>query len=115
MQKLKRSKSMNFRVTQKEYEMIRRRMEQTGMKTVRAYLLKMAIDGRVIHVELDNVKECSRLLGNIANNINQIAKQANGQRYIYGADIDKIFAQQDEIWVAQGEILQKLCKIIECL
>jgi hypothetical protein len=36
---------------------------------MRAYLLKQAIDGRVIHVELQSVGEMVRLLSNATNNI----------------------------------------------
>ncbi len=67
-----RTKQILFRVTEQEREMIERRMAQAGVKNMRAYLLKMAIDGRVIHVELDSVKEMVRLLGNATNNINQV-------------------------------------------
>ncbi len=52
---------IKFRVTEKEREMIDRRMAQTGIKNRRAYLLKMAVDGRVIHVELESVREMVRL------------------------------------------------------
>jgi len=67
MQNLNRNHAMTFRVTEKEREMIRRRQAQTGIKSLRAYLLKMAIDGRVIHVELHSVTEMNRLLSNATN------------------------------------------------
>lgn len=113
MQNLKRNKSMNFRVTQEEYDMIKRRMAQTKVINIRAYLLKMAIDGQVIHIELDSVNECVRLLGNVSNNINQIARRVNETGKIYTTDIEEIQAKQNEIWVAQKEILRKLCKIMD--
>jgi hypothetical protein len=71
-QNLKRNKSLNFRVTDAEYEMIKRRQEQSGMTNSRAYLLKMAIDGRVINVEMDSIKERNTLLRSISNNVNQV-------------------------------------------
>jgi hypothetical protein len=52
MQNLKRNKSVNFRVTQEEYDMIKRRQAQTKIKNLRHYLLKQAIDGRVVYVNL---------------------------------------------------------------
>ena len=68
-QKLQRNIAMTFRVTEEEREMIRRRQEQTGMRNTRAYLLKMAVDGRVIHVELESVREMVRLLSNATNKV----------------------------------------------
>ena len=112
-QKLQRSHAMTFRVTEEERDMIRRRQEQTGIINQRAYLLKMAIDGRIIRVELESVKEMNRLLSNATNNINQISKRANETGNIYVADLDEIQARQDEIMVQQKEILRKINKMLD--
>ena len=111
-QKLERNIAMTFRVTEKEREMIRRRQAQTGIINMRAYLLKMAIDGRVIHIELDSVNEMNRLLGNATNNINQIARRVNETGSVHIPDIE---ARQEEIWVQQKEILRRLCNIMDAL
>ena len=113
MQNLTRNKSINFRVTQEEYDMIKRRQGQTRIKNLRAYLLKQAIDGRVIHVDLDSVKECNALLGNISNNINQIARRVNATGSAHSADMEYIKQRQDEIWEQQREILKRLGKVID--
>ena len=111
--KKKRSRDniLSFRVTDKEREMIDRRMAQAGMKNRRAYLLKMAVDGRVISIELDSVREMVRLLSNATNNVNQIAKRANQTGSIYAADLDELNARYDEIWVQMKVVLQKLSKL----
>ena len=76
-------------------------------------LLKMAIDGQVIHVELDSVKDMNRLLSNATNNINQIAKRVNESSDIYQTDIDEIKARQEEIWEQQKNILQKIISLLD--
>ena len=91
--------------------MIERRMAQTGIKSRRAYLLKMAVDGRIIHIELESVREMVRLLSNATNNINQIARRANSTGSIYAADLDEIRGRYDEIWTHMKVILQKLSKL----
>ena len=106
-----RNNKIAFRVTDHEREMIYQRMAQTGMKNMQAYLLKMAIDGSVIHVELDSVKEMVRLLSNATNNINQIAKRANQTDNIYASDLDKVRMHYEEIWGQTKVILQKLSKL----
>ena len=103
-----RNVNLAFRVTEEERAMIERRMEQTGMKNMRAYIVKMAIDGRVIRVELESVREMVRLLSNATNNINQIAFRANATGSIYAADIDELNGRYDEIWGQTKTILQKL-------
>ena len=91
--------------------MINRRMAQTGIKNLRAYLLKMAVDGRVIHIELDSVREMVRLLSNATNNINQIAKRANETRSIHAADLEELSRHYDEIWGQAKMILRKLAEM----
>ena len=103
-----RNVNLAFRVTEEEREMIERRMEQTGMKNMRAYIVKMAIDGRVIRVELESVREMVRLLSNATSNINQIAFKANATGNIYAADLDEIKERYEEIWGQTKTILRKL-------
>jgi hypothetical protein len=114
-QNLTRFKSMNFRVTLEEYDMIKKVQALTGIKSTRAYLLKQAIDGRVIHIELDSVKELNRLLGIFGNNVNQIARRANETGNVYAADIEEVLKRQDEIWSRQKEILRRLGDIQDAL
>ena len=96
-QKLDRNIAMTFRVTEEERDMIRERQKQSGIISMRAYLLKMAIDGRVINIELESVHEMNRLLSNVSNNINQIAKRANQYGSVYSEFLNDIKIQQDEI------------------
>ena len=107
----KRKHTVNFRVTEEERDMIDRRMAQTGMKNRRAYMLKMAIDGSVVHVELDSVREMVRLLSNATNNINQIARKANQTGSIYASDVNELRERYDELWVQTKEILRKLSTV----
>ena len=107
----RRTITLTFRVTPEEKDMIERRMAQTGIKNFRAYLLKQAIDGEVVHIELDSVKDMVRLLSNATNNINQIARRANETRNIYAADIDDLRVRYEEIWGQARVILRKLAAL----
>jgi uncharacterized protein (DUF1778 family) len=109
--KRKRDSDITFRVTEEEKEMINRRMAQTGMKNRRAYLLKMAIDGRVIHVEFESIREMVRLLSNISNNINQIARRCNQTGNFYAADMEELRLRHEEIWAQTKVIMRKLSEL----
>ena len=113
MQNLKRNIAMTFRVTEEEQAMIRRRQSQTNITNLRAYLLKMAIDGRVINFEFDSINECSKLLRNVSGNINQIAKRINETGNVYAADMEDIKTGLASVWTQQDEILKRLAKILE--
>ena len=106
-----RNVNLAFRVTGEERTMIEHRMAQTGMKNLRAYIVKMAIDGRVIHVEFESVKEMVRLLSNATNNINQIAKKANETGSIHADDINQLQKRYEEIWGQVKVILRKFSEL----
>ena len=107
-----RNVNLAFRVTEKEREMIERKMEQAGIQNMRAYIVKMAVDGSIINVELGSVNEMIRLLSNATNNINQIAKKANQTGNINIDDIQIIKEYYYELWAQAKEILLKLSKIV---
>ena len=104
---------MGFRVTEQEQKWIKRKMEQANVSSVRAYLLKMAVDGMVVNLDLTTVNECSRLLSNISNNINQIAKVANTTGTVHQSDLATIQSLLKQVWEQQDTILTKLAKIVE--
>jgi len=102
-----RNVNLAFRVTEEERDMIKRRMEQTDMINMRAYVVKMAIDGRVIRVEFDSVREMIRLLSITANNMNQIAKRANETGNICATDLEELRERYEGLWEQAREILSK--------
>ena len=103
-----RNVNLAIKITQEERDMIDRRMAQSGMESIRAYIVKMAVDGRVIQVELESVKEMVRLLSNATNNINQIARKCNETGNIYANEVAEVRERVEEIWVQAKEILKKL-------
>ena len=113
MQKLNRNIAMTFRVSEQEREMIRRRQAQTNIRSLREYLLKQAVDGRVINLELASVNECARLLSNVSSNVNQIAKRINETGNVYVDDLKDIKTRLDEVWQQQDLILKKIAKLLE--
>lgn len=107
----KREIFIRFMVDEKERDMIHERMKEAGIRSLQAYLLKMALGGRIIHVELDSVREMVRLLSNATNNINQIARRVNETRSIYAADMEDLRGQYDALWGQTKEILRRLSAI----
>ena len=106
-----RNVNLAFRVSKEEREAIERRMAEAGIKNMRAYIVRMAIEGRVIHFELESVREMVRLLSNATNNINQIAKRANETGNIYAADVDELRGRYDELWGQARVIINTLSEL----
>ena len=113
MQNLKRNINMGFRVTPEEKELIQRRQAQTGIRNLRAYLLKMAVDGMVVNLDLTEVNECSRLLRTVSNNVNQLAKRANEGGHVHSTELAGVQNGLREVWKQQDKIIRSLSKILE--
>ena len=107
----KRETLLHFRVSSEEENMIKMKMEQTGIISISAYLRKMAIDGYVIKLELPELKEMISLLRRSSNHLNQIAKRANPTDRIYAEDMEEILRWQEKLWHCANEILTKLAAI----
>ena len=108
---LKRNVQMFFRVSEEENQRIREKMDEVGIKSIGAYLRKMALDGYCIRLEMSDVKEAVRLLRITSNNINQYTKKANETGQIYEEDINHIQESQEELWQMMKQILEKLSEI----
>ncbi len=57
MPKHNRDVPIFFRVFEQEPRLLEEKMKLAGIQNMRAYLLKMAIDGYVIRVDLSNAKD----------------------------------------------------------
>jgi hypothetical protein len=106
--KRNREHTLTFRVNDEERELVEQGMKQSGINNMRAYLLKMAVNGQIIHIELDSVKEMVRLLSNATNNLNQIARRVNGTGNLYAADIDDLREKYNGLWGQAKEVLRIL-------
>ena len=76
-----------------------------------AYLLRMALNGFVIVMDLSDLKEILRLLQISGNNLNQYAKRANETGSIYREDIEELKNNQKEILQEMRKMLDKLTAI----
>ncbi len=109
---VERSNYIHIRVTPEEIEQIRARMAETGIKSMTAYLIRMAIHGYVLVMDLSDLKEILRLLQISGNNLNQYAKKANETGNIYHEDIEELKGAQKEILQEMRNVLDKLTAIM---
>ena len=98
---------LKVRVNQQEKEIIRQKMQHLGTSNMGAYLRKMAIDGYVLKLDMTEMKEMVSLLRRISSNVNQIAKRANETGRVYETDLEEIQNQQEQLWTAMRNVLQK--------
>ena len=101
----------NIRMTPEELQAIQKKMEQFGTTNFSAFVRKMAIDGYVVKLELPELKELVSLLRYSSNNLNQLTKRVHESGRIYDADLEVIQQNQERLWGAAQEIMNKLSKL----
>lgn len=106
-----RNVNLAFRVSEEERAAIDQKREESGIKCLRTFIVKMVFEGRIIQVELDSVRDMTRLLSNATNNINQIARRVNETGNIYSADIEDLRMQYDKLWGQVTEIMRRLSSL----
>ena len=106
-----RKVQLNFRVTQREKELIEERMQELGTTNREAYLRKIAIDGMIVKLEVQELKEIVSLMRRTSNNVNQIARHLNETGRIYEEDISDIQNQQEQLWDMLNTLITKISRL----
>ena len=75
-------------------------------------MIRMALHGYVIVMDLSDLKEVLRLLQISGNNLNQYAKKANETGSIYHEDIKELRTNQQEILQERRKVLDRLTAIM---
>lgn len=109
---IERSKRIELRVTAEELRKIHEHMQETGISSLTAYMIRMSIHGYVIKMDLAELKELLRLMQILGNNLNQYAKKANETGSIYHEDIEELKKVQKEILLEMRKVLEKLTVIM---
>ena len=99
------------RVTEEEYAQIQARMALVGTGNLSAFLRKLALDGRIVLLDREEIKTLVSLLRRTSANVNQIAKRVNSTSRVYESDLAEIQNRLGELWLALDEVLRKLAVI----
>ena len=99
------------RINAEERAQIQARMELAGTKNMSAFIRKMAIDGHIILLGMDEIKTLVSLLRRTSTNVNQIAKRVNTTSRVYENDLSEIQNRLGEVWAALDGVLRKLAVI----
>ena len=109
--KEKRDEIIILRLTKTEKNRIYEKMLSMGIRSLSAYIRKMALDGYCLHLDLKELRRMAYLLQMCSNNLNQYAKVANENGQIYTADLEDLRARLDELISVSKQILAKLTEL----
>lgn len=68
----------------------------------------MVLNGYVLKLDLPKLREMIRLLGNLTNNVNQIARRVNEHGSIYESEIDEIQEKVNQLLGMMNQLLSTL-------
>ena len=110
METEKENRTIRFtiRLTESEASQLQKKMDLLGISNTAAYLRAMALNGYMLRVDLTEIREMIRLLGNMTNNLNQIARRMNSGGSIYETEIDEMRVKQNELWTMMTRLLTSL-------
>ena len=107
----KRDQDVHFLASKEEVERIHEKMDELGIRSMGAYLRKMAVDGYVVQLDLPELKELVSLLRRSSNNLNQLTRKVHETGRIYDVDLEDISQRQEQLWEGVKEILTQLSKL----
>ena len=107
----KRDEVIILRLTKTEKHRIYEKMLGMGIRSLSAYIRKMALDGYCLNLDIPQLRRMAYLLQNCSNNLNQVAKRANENGKIYSADLADLRTRLDELISIGKQILTKLANL----
>ncbi|MBR3678939.1 MAG: plasmid mobilization relaxosome protein MobC [Oscillospiraceae bacterium] len=106
----KRTLYLKVRVSPEEMTAIKKKFENSGMSNLSEFVRAMIVEGYIVQINENELKEIHRIANNVANNINQIAHRANVTNKVYKEDIEEVesLAGQiiDPLLFLQTKVLQ---------
>ena len=109
--KEKRDEVLILRITKSEKRRIYEKMLGMGIRSLSAYIRKMALDGYCLHLDLQELRRMAYLLQMCSNNLNQYAKAANENGQVYAADMEDLRSRLDELIDIGKQILSRLADL----
>ena len=94
-----------------EKNRIYEKMLSIGIRSLSAYIRKMALDGYCLHLDLPQLRRMAYLLQMCSNNLNQYAKVANENGRVYAADLADLRTRLDELISIGKQILSRLAEL----
>ncbi len=107
----KRDEIIILRTTKAEKNRIYEKMLGMGIRSLSAYIRKMALDGYCLNLDLPQLRRMAYLLQNCSSNLNQVAKRANESGNVYSADLADLRIRLDELISIGKQILAKLADL----
>ena len=86
---MNRDNFIKIRVSADEMSAIKQRAEAANM-SISSFLRNLALNGKIILYDTENIYRFNQLMRSIGTNINQIAVVVNSEKSVFKGDIDSL-------------------------
>ena len=86
---MNRDNFIKIRVSADEMSAIKQRAEAANM-SISSFLRELALNGKIILYDTENIYRFNQLMRSIGTNINQIAMVVNSEKKVFKGDIDSL-------------------------
>ena len=107
----KRTKRIWFRVTAGEFAAIQQKQKEANIISREAFLRKMVMEGRILKLEIPELREVSVLLGRCSSNLNQIARRVNSTGRLYAGELSETKHEFEQAENMMRKIYEQLSEI----
>ena len=104
----KRLVRYTIRLTEAEDAIVQQKMKASGVKNLSTLFRAMVLKGYLLKLDLPGIRELLRLMKNLTNNVNQMARRLNERGTVYESEMDDVLRRMDEIWNTMNQILARL-------
>ena len=104
----KRLIHQGFMTTETEDAVIHKKMKAFGIRKKSAFFRAMVLNGYLLKLDLPEIREVLRLMKNLTNNVNQLARRLNEHGNIYETELYDIRQRMDALWNVMNQILTRL-------
>ena len=93
---MNRDNFIKIRVSAEEMSAIKHRAEAANM-SISSFLRNLALNGKIILYDTENIYRFNQLMRAIGTNINQIAMVVNSEKSVFKGDIDSLRREVEKI------------------
>ncbi len=107
----KRTKRIWFRVTPEEYATIQQKQKEANIISREAFLRKLVMEGRILKLEIPELRVISTLMGRCSSILNQIARRVNSTGRLYAGELSETKQELVQTENMMRKIYERLSEI----
>lgn len=98
-------------MSQEELDAIEQKRAESRITGREAFMRKLVLEGRVLILDVPEIRQMSALMGRCAGSLNQIAKRVNSTGRMYSGELSETKAALEQLTEEMRKVYQQLTKI----